>query len=267
MTGGPQPRPAPDSGLGLAGLGVLVTRPAHQAQALCELLQQAGATVHRLPLLAVEPAADAGAAAARLRQTHDWDHWIFTSANAVRAAVRLDAGPWPPLAAAGAATAAALAAAGHAAAVPAGDGTAGLLADPRFAAPAGARILIVTGENTLPDLAAGLRARDALVEVLAVYRRVAVAHPPQAVAQALAGSQVAIVSSAEALVQLQQLTPPQARARLLGLQLALPSPRMIEKAREAGFSRTPLLPARVADAAYVELLQRWWRNNAKINND
>ncbi len=247
----------------LAGLGVLVTRPAHQAQALCELLQQVGASVERLPLLAIEPAGDEAALAARLRQARDRDHWIFTSANAAQQAARLDAGPWPLLAAAGAATAAALHQAGHGGAlVPAGlDGAAGLLADPRFAAPAGSRILIVTGDNTLPELASGLRARGAEVEVLAVYRRVPVAHAPQAVAQALAASQVAIVSSGEALAHLLALTPADARERLLSLQLALPSPRMIEKAREAGFTQTPLLPARVSDAAYVELLERWRNRN------
>lgn len=247
----------------LAGLGVLVTRPAHQAQALCDLLQQAGAGVERLPLLAIEPAGDEVALATRLRQARDRDHWIFTSANAVHQAARLDAGPWPLLAAAGAATATALGQAGHGGAlVPAGlDGAAGLLADPRFAAPAGSRILIVTGDNTLPELASGLRARGAEVEVLAVYRRVPVAHAPQAVVRALTASQVAIVSSGEALAHLLALTPADARERLLSLQLALPSPRMIEKAREAGFTQTPLLPARVSDAAYVELLERWRNRN------
>lgn len=243
----------------LAGLGVLVTRPAHQAQALCELLQQAGATVRRLPLQAIEPAADTAAVALRLQRARDWDHWIFTSANAARQAALACPGPWPPLAAAGAGTAATLAAAGHPGAlVPAGgDGAAGLLAEARFAAPQGQRVLIVTGDNTLPQLAAGLRARGAAVEVLAVYRRVPLQHPPQVVADALAACQVAIVSSGEALDQLLRLTPAAARPRLLALQLALPSPRVEETARAAGFTQAPLLPARVSDAAYVELLERW----------
>lgn len=245
----------------LAGLGVLVTRPAHQAQGLCDLLEQAGAGVQRLPLLAIEPAGDEAATVGRLRQARGYDHWIFTSANAARRAALLDAGPWPCLAAAGAATAAALGEAGHAGAlVPSGlDGAAGLLADPRFAAPAASRILIVTGDNTLPELAEGLRARGAEVEVLAVYRRVPVAHAPQVVAQAIAASQVAIVSSGEALAHLLAITPATGREQLLSLQLALPSPRMIEKARAAGFTQIPLLPARVSDAAYVELLERWHR--------
>jgi uroporphyrinogen-III synthase len=245
----------------LARLGVLVTRPAHQAQGLCDLLEQAGAGVRRLPLLAIEPAGDEAAMAARLRQARGCDHWIFTSANAARQAALLDAGPWPSLAAAGAATAATLHETGHAGAlVPSGlDGAAGLLADPRFAAPAGKRILIVTGDNTLPELADGLRARGAEVEVLAVYRRVPVAHAPRVVAQAVMASRVAIVSSGEALAHLLAITPAATRDRLLSLQLALPSPRMIEKARATGFTQTPLLPARVSDAAYVELLERWYK--------
>jgi uroporphyrinogen-III synthase len=236
----------------------LVTRPAHQAQVLCALLRQAGAAVRLLPLIAVEPVADPIAAAATLQRARGWDRWIFTSANAVQQAAALDGGPWPALAAAGAATAAALELAGHpGAAVPAADGSDGLLADPCFAAPAGQRILVVTGENTRSELPEGLRRRGAAVEVQAVYRRVPVAYPPPILADALAEAAVAVVPSAEALAQLLRLTPPSSRARLLALQLALPSPRVVEKAREAGFARNPLVPARVSDAAYVKLLERW----------
>lgn len=243
----------------LGGLSVMVTRPAHQAQALCELLLEAGAKVEPLPLLAISPMPDAAAVRAHLHQARDWDDWIFTSANAARFAALLDAGPWPALAAAGTATAAALREAGHAAAtVPdRQDGAAGLLADARFAAPAGRRILIVTGENTLPELADSLRARGAQVEMVAVYRRTPVQHPPAKVAAAITASDVAIVSSAEALANLVQLTPSAVRPLLFPLQLVLPSQRVVEKAREAGFIQPPLLPARVSDAAYVELLERW----------
>jgi uroporphyrinogen-III synthase len=243
----------------LSGLGVLVTRPAHQAAELCRLLEQAGARVLRLPLLAIEPVA---AAAARLAAQRQADWWIFTSANAVRQAAQLDAGAWPRLAAAGTATAAALRAAGRKAdLVPESDGTPGLLAAPELAAPAGQRILIVTGESTLPDLATGLCARGAQVETLAVYRRLPLAHPPEAVAAALNAADVAIVSSHETLVQLLALAPPALRPHLLDLQLALPSARVVEKARELGFTRPPLLPARVADAAWLELLQSWRLKN------
>jgi uroporphyrinogen-III synthase len=244
---------------GIKGLTVMVTRPEHQAQALCDLLLEAGAKVEPLPLLAIAPAADGVELRARLKAAHGWDHWIFTSANAARYAALLDPGPWPALAAAGPATAAALRQAGHATTtVPdRQEGAAGLLADPAFAAPAGKRILIVTGENTLPELAEGLRARGATVDTAAVYRRLPVHHEPARVATAITASDVAIVSSAEALANLVRLTPSAVRPLLFGLQLVLPSQRVVEKAREAGFREPPLLPARVSDAAYVELLERW----------
>lgn len=243
----------------LQGLCVLVTRPVYQAEALCQLLQEAGAQVERLPLLAIAPMPEGAALRAQLQAARGWDHWIFTSANAARYAALLDPGPWPALAAAGPATAAALRQAGHQpVAVPdRQEGAAGLLADARFAELTKRRILIVTGDNTLPDLAEGLRARGAQVETAAVYRRVAVAHPPAVVAAAVTAADVAIVSSAEALANLLHLTPSAVRPLLFALQLALPSQRVIEIARQAGFTQPPLLPARVSDTAYVELLQRW----------
>jgi uroporphyrinogen-III synthase len=243
----------------LAGLGVLVTRPAHQADGLCRLIEEAGGRALGLPLLSIEPAADPAAAAAELDAARGADWWIFTSANAVREAIRLDNGAWPRLAAAGAATAEALRAVGHAPAlVPAdSDGTPGLLAAPELAAPTGQRILIVTGADTLPGLGQTLRQRGAQVEIAVVYRRMPQWHSSAAVEAALAAADVAIVSSSEALQQLFHLASPPLRARLLDLQLALPSARVVEKARELGFARTPLLPARVSDSAWLELLQRW----------
>jgi uroporphyrinogen-III synthase len=245
----------------LAGLCVLVTRPERQAQGLCDLLLEAGALVELLPLLSIAPVADAAAVRSWLEAAHAWDYWIFTSANAVRYAALLDKGPWPRPAAAGAATAAALAEAGHPAvtAPDRQDGAAGLLADPRFANCAGRRILIVTGENTLPELAEGLAQRGAQVQSVAVYRRVPVQHEPSRVAAAITASDAAIISSAEALGHLLHLTPSAVRPLLFNLQLALPSARVVEKARQAGFSLAPLVPARVTDAAYVELLERWRR--------
>ncbi|MEA3242729.1 MAG: uroporphyrinogen-III synthase, partial [Pseudomonadota bacterium] len=48
-----QPSAAP-----LQGVGVLVTRPAHQADSLCELIRQQGGTAIRFPVLEIRPPAD-----------------------------------------------------------------------------------------------------------------------------------------------------------------------------------------------------------------
>ena len=68
----------------LQGWRVLVTRPAHQAENLCRLLEAQGAKTERLPLISVEPLAHAAPVARQLDAAHGWDGWIFTSANAVR---------------------------------------------------------------------------------------------------------------------------------------------------------------------------------------
>lgn len=242
----------------LDGLTVLVARPAAQAEALCALIEQAGGRALRLPLFEIAAVADPEAAAARLQAARAFDRWLFTSSNAIGHAAALAPPPWPPLAAVGAVTAAVLAGiAGTEVLVPeAGDGAEALLAHPALRQIAGQRQLIVTGEQTLPLLEAGLRARGALVEVLAVYRRVAVEHAAEVVGAALAQADVAILPSGEALTRLVELTPAAAQPLLKALQLALPSPRVVETARVLGFLRPPLLPSRVADAAYLEVLSR-----------
>lgn len=246
----------------LDGLTVLVARPAAQAEALCTLIEAAGGRALRLPLFAVEPVADRDAAAAALATASAFDYWLFTSTNAVDHAARLCPQPWPTLAAVGAVTAAALTTLTGQTVLtpPTGDGAAALLAHPSLQQGQGRRALIVTGEQTLPILEAGLGARGMAVTVLPVYRRVAVDHPPAAVAALLQQADIAVIPSGEALQRLCALTPPEARARLTALQLAVPSPRVIETARTLGFSAEPLLPARVSDAAYLDVLRRHARH-------
>ncbi|WP_292998816.1 uroporphyrinogen-III synthase [Nevskia sp.] len=249
----------------LDGFTVLVARPAQQADALCALIEAHGGRVIRLPMIEIAPVADPAAAAATLAAARKHDRWLFTSTNAVRYAADLLAPPWPACAAVGQATAAALQAlGGRDVLVPeAGDGAQALLQHPALQRIDGQRHLIVTGEQTLPDLEAGLRARGAQVAVLAVYRRIPVAHDPATVVAALEQADLAVIPSGEALRQLLALTPSAARARLRALQLAVPSPRVVETARDAGFIGTPLLPHRVSDSAYLDLILQFSGANAR----
>lgn len=245
--------------LTLHGLRVVVTRPAAQAELLCRLLAARGAEVRRLPLQAIEPARAPALAARQLAEQREASAWIFTSTNAVRFAAMLDAGVWPPCIAVGAATAAALQALGQSAASPqSAYSSEGLLALPELQDVAGHQYLIVTGEDGIDHLREGLRARGAQVHKALVYRRVALPHPPEAVTQALRRAQAAIVTSAEALQRLYALSAGADHAALLKLQLVVPSRRVVEQAQELGFVRAPLLPDPIADAAYVQCLERWW---------
>lgn len=248
----------------LDGLTVLIARPAAQAAALCDAIEAAGGRVIRLPLFEIAPVADPQAAARVLADFAEADRWLFTSSNAVEQAAALRPRPWPALAAVGPVTASALTRlTGETVLVPlSGDGAAALLEHPALAAVAGQRLLIVTGEGTLPILEAGLTARGAEVRVLAVYRRLAIEHPAESVASAVAAADIAVLPSGESVQRLVALCPPPARAALLRLPLALPSPRVVETARRAGFEHPPLLPARVNDAAWLELLGRHARQRS-----
>ncbi|HUP91505.1 MAG TPA: uroporphyrinogen-III synthase [Solimonas sp.] len=242
----------------LAGLRILVTRPAQQTEALSRLLAARGAEVVRLPMQAIEPARQAQQAAERMAQARDFDGWIFTSANAVKFAAALDAGVWPRLLAVGGATAAALTALGREAQVPADEfSSEGLLALPELQASPGRRWLVVTGADGPGQLAEALRARGATVEIAEVYRRVALPHTEDAVLGALRGTQAIVATSAEGLEHLVHLTPEARRPGLLRKQLAVPSRRVVEKALELGFHYPPLVPEQVSDPAFVRCLEQW----------
>ena len=236
----------------LSGRRVLVTRPAHQADGLCRLIEAAGGVAIKLPLLAIEPVANPAAAQRKLAEEHDL--WIFTSANAVRGVLPLIGGHWrgTRLAAIGPATASAIAAAGGAgAAAPlAGASSEALLALPELAQIAGRRILIVTGEEGLDVLETGLVARGATVGRAEVYRRVALPYPPEAVVAALRKADVIVVTSGQSLDHLVRLTPEDSRKSLLRKRLVVPSPRMLEKARALGFTSMPRIAEPVSDAGF-----------------
>lgn len=243
----------------LSGLRVVVTRPAAQAEILCRLLDARGAEVRRLPLQTIEPVRQPQQVARLLAESRDAAAWIFTSVNAVKFAALLDNGVWPPVVAVGAATAAALEARGQEAAMPLSAFTSeGVLDLPQLQDVAGRRILIVTGEGGRDEMRESLRVRGADVQRAEVYRRVALPHPPEAVAQALACAHAVVVTSGEALVRLQQLITEAGRPNLLRLQLVVPSRRVVELARQLGFTAAPLVPEPIADAAYVQCLERWW---------
>lgn len=238
-----------DAATRLAGVRVLVTRPAQQAEKLCRLIEAEGGVALRLPLLTIEPTAHPAAARERLAAGHE--AWIFTSANAVRHVPALWTGAWPPrVAALGPATAAAIAGLGQGAALT-GLGTASdsVLELPEFQAVRGQRILIVTGEHGLDLLERELTARGAAVERAEVYRRVPLPYPPEAVAAALRKSDVVIITSGESLQHLVRLTPATSRTTLFKKTLVVPSARVIEQARALGFIHAPRAVDSMSDAA------------------
>ena len=154
----------------LGDRGVLVTRPADQAEPLCRLIEAANGRPIPFPTIEIIPARDPRAAQDLLAQP--WDLMVFISRNAVEHAVRLTpaAAPWGKarlLAAVGRATAIALGDAGRPPDLVPGEryDSETLLALPELARPLGWRVLIVRGEGgraTLADTLSGAGRRGHL---------------------------------------------------------------------------------------------------------
>ncbi|HRD50326.1 MAG TPA: uroporphyrinogen-III synthase [Candidatus Contendobacter sp.] len=162
----------------LNGLTVLVTRPEHQANPLCQLIAQHGGHAIRCPALVIREPQDWTPARAILDQLDRYDLAIFTSANAVDWAMPLiqQRGDIPPrleIAAIGKATAQALTRHGVTPRLqPVQSFTSEtLLALLRFQHVAGQSVVIVRGEGGRGLLAETLSARGAHVDHAEVYRR------------------------------------------------------------------------------------------------
>ncbi len=162
----------------LNGLGVLVTRPEHQADSLCRLIERHGGVAIRWPALIIAEPRDPAPALALFNRLVDYDLAIFTSANAVERALPAirERGGIPEqleIAAVGRASAQALARHGIDRCLQPEDdfSSEGLLALPRLRQVTGQRIAIVCGEDGRELLVETLAARGAWVERAEVYRR------------------------------------------------------------------------------------------------
>jgi uroporphyrinogen-III synthase len=154
----------------LQGRRIAVTRPIEHAGALAERLEELGAEVALVPLIAIEPLEDDAELATLVeRGGHDWI--VFTSANAVRAAGPGLRDARARAAAVGPVTAEALRTAGVEPAF-SPDVFAALEIAAGLEPLAGARVLLPQSEIAETDLADELRVRGATVEVVDAYRTV-----------------------------------------------------------------------------------------------
>lgn len=241
----------------LTGLTVLVTRPAPQAAALCDLIEAQGGSAIAFPALRIEPlqAPPAGAV----------DLAVFLSVNAVaHGAHLLPKDPAPKIAAIGRATAAALTGANLPPSIvpAAGFDSETLLADPGLALGAGSRILIVHGEGGRDLLQQTFIARGLVVETREVYRRV---RPDIDESQRTAleqrwadeGIDVVTLTSIETLENLIALISESARERLRETGLLVASRRILDAATRAGLRGPTILAPGADDTSMLGALARW----------
>lgn len=246
----------------LNGRGILVTRPAHQADRLCRLIEAAGGRPIRFPVLEIRPPADPDAVAAALGRLADYDLAVFISANAVQQALAaVGSLPWPlrvEIAAIGAATAQALTARGlvvtH---CPVADFTSeALLTLPALQRLAGRRILILRGDGGRDQLRDTLRARGAQVDYLEVYRRgLPEVEPAPLLDRWRAGEIDAVmITSNESLRNLVTIVGTLGMPLLRATPLIVANARTAALARELGISGRLRIAADATDAAMTAAL-------------
>lgn len=242
----------------LAGLRILVTRPAHQAEPLCAALTEAGAEAIRFPTLAITAAPADPARMALWAQLAEFQLAIFISANAVEYGLKesCQQGPWPTstrLAAVGRRSAEALHREGFKRVlVPAQHyDSEALLELPELASVQGQRVLIVRGEGGRECLADSLRGRGAEVHYAEVYRRVVPSTDPAALlARWQAGGLDAVtVTSEQSLRNLFKMVGASGQAWVQQTTLIVPSERVAQAAQALGCGEV-----RVADSATDEAM-------------
>lgn len=245
---------------------ILVTRPQGQADCLITALETDGWRVEHQPLLTLR-ALDSlqPQALQRVRDLDQFDHIIFISANAVRFGMACVDDYWPQLPAGvnwyavGDPTAALLQERGLSPVTPCLDMTSeGLLALPGLASVAGQRVLIIKGVGGRSRLRETLTQRGARVEDLACYERLCPELDDGELASRLSQWRVdvALISSGEGLQNILGLLSEKETTNFSDMCLVVPSPRVAEIAREAGFNQI-VVARNASDGAMLKALQQW----------
>lgn len=224
----------------LAGIGVLITRPARQAAGFAQKIAALGGAPVIFPAIAILPPVDRAALERAHAALPECDCAIFVSANAVEYGAP-DPQRWPARLVAfapGPGTAEALAAVGIAGArVPATTfDSEGLLALPELADVRGKRVMIFRGDGGRELLGATLAERGARVEYVACYRRAKPQGGVAGLAEAYAAGRIhaITVTSSEGLDNLWELSDATMRSAWRARPTFAPHPRIVARARELG---------------------------------
>jgi uroporphyrinogen-III synthase len=245
----------------LAGLNILVTRPRDQAQALALSIEQAGGTALLFPLLEIAPVDDTQNLQQQISRLNLIDLAIFISPNAVQ--YGMDAiskfGTLPQalkIATIGQGSAKALHEYGVNDIIAPRErfDSEGLLA--LLPHVDGWRVMIFRGDGGRELLGDTLKARGATVEYVTCYRR----NKPQGPASTLLQADAITVTSSEALKYLHQMLASPEYCQLLDTPLFAPHPRIVELARELGWTHTQLTDA--GDAGLLSELMQYRFDNS-----
>jgi uroporphyrinogen-III synthase len=247
----------------LADVGVLVTRPKHQAVKLVDAIEALGGTAVQFPVIEIVPR-EAADILADVSQQQNPDIAIFVSPNAVRNGLSYvgDA----QIAVVGPATAIAIETAGRSVDIrpESGFDSEHLLAEPALKAVQGSNIRIIRGNEGRELLADTLKDRGANVHYLPVYtRKVPEYSAPELSeleAKWLSGEiDVVTVMSVQSLTNLAELLPEWCEKQLGQTRLVTPAARVIKEALD----RYPGIPATLASGPQAKDMVRAIAERAK----
>ncbi len=245
--------------MALAGVGVLVTRPASQAQSLADRVRALGGTAVLLPVIDIQPPSFPQALAERIGRLREFDLIVFISPTAVEWSwphILARHGDWPHgfrVAAVGQGTRRALQGHGMKHILYPEDASGGdaLLALPTLVDHPPRHVLIVRGEGGRDGLGHGLAALGARVEYADGYRRVrSNLDPAPILGLWKAGAVNAVtVTSVEILDHLFDLLGESGAGLLRSTPCFTHHPRIAEAARDRGIR--PVLECGPDEAALV----------------
>lgn len=244
----------------LAGIGVLITRPARQAAGFAQKIAALGGASVIFPAIVILPPLDRAALERAHAELPKCDCAVFVSANAVEYGAP-DPSRWPahlPAFAPGPGTAEALAAVGIAGArVPTTTfDSEGLLDLPELVDVQGKRIVVFRGDGGREVLGTTLIARGARVDYVACYRRARPKGGIAGLAEAFAAGKIdaATITSSEGLENLWVLSDEATRAAWRARPTFVPHPRIAARAKELGLV---VVATAGGDAGLIAGLLEW----------
>jgi uroporphyrinogen-III synthase len=265
----------------LQGVHAVVTRPAHQAQGLCERIEAEGGIAVRFPVLEIVPKIDTEFLQLIARLS-DYHIALFISPNAVNCALpsiketikeaTKESGGFPAqlrIGAVGKATADALRDWGCPVSILPQQrfDSEALLALPALNNVQGKNIVIFRGVGGREHLADSLRQRGARVHYAECYERRKPHSDPGILQRQWAQNalDIIIVTSVQGLKNLMELAGDAAREELLHTPLLVVSDRMTQQARQWGFKADIVCAAKASDPQVVEALCQWARQRHELH--
>lgn len=245
---------------------MLVTRPVHQAEKICTLIESQGGSVLRFPVIEITKPRDTEKLDNILQRLSQFDIAVFISPNAVERGMQaiMEIGGLPEnikIAAVGRGSARHLNELGIKVEIFPSQrfNSEALLAMDEMQSVSAKRIIIFRGEGGRELLADTLRSRGAEVEYAECYRRIKPTVNANEVVESLSQGKLDIltVTSNEGLQNLYDMVGAPVRTDLLKLPLIAVSERTRDLAQDLGFTKPAIVADNASDEMLVQAIVDW----------